>query len=369
MPNAPPPCCGKPVSTPSRGIAPNAAGFKAGALAEGLALSGAEFVALLDTDYLPAPDFLENCIRPFLADPKLALVQARCDYVNGGDNEITRTQQRLLDAHYAIEQPARNWAGMILPFNGTCGMWRRAALDGAGDWQGDTLAEDMDVSYRVQLMGWRTLFLVSVTVPGELPRKFRDWRRQQFRWVKGSAQVMRKLLPAVWGSKISLARKVGSTLHLGLGAFGPLSLIVLASALIEIVFGGGLSKSAEVLIALVVVEMVAGPGLMQLAGQMLMRRANLLNELIHIPVVQALQIAVGISGMWGWMEAMVGHETPWGAHRQAGTGGRGAGSRRERALMLPPTASHGERRLAILREQPEVRACSAPAPGPWRSRC
>jgi cellulose synthase/poly-beta-1,6-N-acetylglucosamine synthase-like glycosyltransferase len=287
------------------------AGFKAGAMAEGLSLSRAEYVAILDTDYLPPSDFLALCIRPLLADPVLALVQARCDYLNGGENEITATQQRLLDAHYAIEQPARNWAGQVMPFNGTCGIWRRAALDAAGDWQGDTLAEDMDISYRAQMMGWRALFLVSVAVPGELPRSFFEWRRQQFRWARGSAQVMRKILPAVWRSALTPGQKVGATFHLGLGILGPLSLIVLATAVIEMLFGGGLSRDAQFMIALVAIEMICGPALLQLAGQLLTRRAGLFTELVHIPIVLVLQLVVGLMGMWGWLKAIAGHKTPW----------------------------------------------------------
>ena len=273
--------------------------------------SDAEYIAILDTDYLPPPDFLELCIRPFLADAQLAMVQARCDFLNGGENEITRTQRRLLDAHYAIEQPARNWAGQVMPFNGTCGIWRRAALDAAGDWQGDTLAEDMDVSYRAQMMGWRALFLVSVAVPGELPRTFFEWRRQQFRWARGSAQVMRKILPAVWRSGLTLGQKTGATFHLGLSILGPVSLIVLITTAIEIIFGGGLSRAAQILIPLVAIEMIAGPALLQLAGQILTRRAGLLSELAHIPVVLVLQLIVGLIGMWGWIKAMAGHATPW----------------------------------------------------------
>ena len=296
-------------------------GFKAGALAEGLLQSSADYIAIFDTDYLPAPDFLKLCIRPFLLDSGLALVQARCDFLNGDENEITRTQRRLLDAHYAVEQPARNWSGQITPFNGTCGIWRRAALDAGGDWQGDTLAEDMDVSYRVQLLGWRTMFLVTVAVPGELPCSFHDWRMQQFRWVKGSAQVMRKILPAVWRSRASAGRKIGATFHLCLCIFGPLSMIVLGSAAIEIALTGNLTRLAQILFALVIFEMITGPALMQLAGQVLTRRAGLLNELAHIPVVLFLQLVVGLAGMWGWIKAMVGQKTLWIPTAKRGSAG------------------------------------------------
>ena len=282
------------------------AGYKAGALGHGLMHSCAEYVAILDADYLPEPAFLEKCMRPFLADATLALVQARCDYLNGGENLITATQQRLLDAHYAIEQPARNWAGHVMPFNGTCGIWRRAALDQAGDWQGDTLAEDMDVSYRAQLNGWHALFLWTVAVPGELPRGFDDWRRQQFRWTKGSAQVTRKLLPAVWRAPIRFDAKLGATFHLGLGAFGPLLLVAFASAGLEIGLTGALTPGVRLLAVLVAGEMILGPALLQLAGQVMARRAKMIRELAHLPITLGLQLLVGLANLGGSIEALAG---------------------------------------------------------------
>ena len=282
-------------------------GYKAGALAEGLGHSTAEFVAILDADYLPAPDFLTLSMRPFLADAKLALVQARCDFLNGSENIITGVQRRILDAHYAIEQPARAWAGQVMPFNGTCGIWRRAAIDAAGGWSGDTIAEDMDVSYRVQMAGWRVLFLSSVAVPGELPRSFTGWRLQQFRWTKGSAEVTRKILPSVWHSKLTLGQKIGASFHLGQGAFGPLFLIVLVTGLIESVFGGGLSRGAAVLLAVAVTEMILGPALLQIVGQVLTRRAGFVAEAAQVPVTLFLQLLVGLANLRGSVEAFAGH--------------------------------------------------------------
>jgi cellulose synthase/poly-beta-1,6-N-acetylglucosamine synthase-like glycosyltransferase len=287
----------------------NRAGFKAGAMAEGLAHSDAEFVAILDADYLPLPDFLALCMRPFLRDANLALVQARCDYLNGGENLVTGVQRRILDAHYAIEQSARAWSGQVMPFNGTCGIWRRKAIDAAGGWQGDTIAEDMDVSYRVQMAGWHALFLSSVTVPGELPCSFRGWRLQQFRWTKGSAEVTRKLLLSVWGSGLSVTQKIGATFHLGVGAFGSLLLVVLVTAVLEFLFAGALSRSAALLIGVAVAEMIIGPALLQIVGQVLTRRAHFLAELVQVPMTLSLQLAVGLANLRGGVEAFAGHGT------------------------------------------------------------
>jgi cellulose synthase/poly-beta-1,6-N-acetylglucosamine synthase-like glycosyltransferase len=196
------------------------AGFKAGALTAGLACSSQPFVAVFDADYVPSADFLRLCFRPLLADPRLAFVQARCDFLNAGENRVTLAQQIILESHFAVEQPTRCWAGQILPFNGTCGIWRRAAIEAAGGWHGDTLTEDLDLSYRAQMRGWRALYLTSVAVPGELPNSLASWGQQQCRWNKGYAETARKLLPSIWGSALPWGRKLDAALHLGGCAFG-----------------------------------------------------------------------------------------------------------------------------------------------------
>jgi cellulose synthase/poly-beta-1,6-N-acetylglucosamine synthase-like glycosyltransferase len=279
-------------------------GFKAGALAEGLRLSDEPFVLVFDADYVPAPDFLKACMRPLIADDRLAFVQARCDFLNGDENALTRAQQRILDAHYAVEQPARCWSGQILPFNGTCGIWRRAAIEDAGGWQGDTLAEDMDLSFRVQLKGWRALFLASVTVPGELPNSFPTWRRQQYRWTKGTAEVTRKLLASVWGSRLSLGRKLTATLYLGGGLFGMLFGLTLASGVIALVLGGRLPAVGYGLIALLLAEVLGGPMLLQLASQKCVRGRNLTAEIARLPGVMGFQVGVSLVNLGAGLEAV-----------------------------------------------------------------
>jgi cellulose synthase/poly-beta-1,6-N-acetylglucosamine synthase-like glycosyltransferase len=205
------------------------AGFKAGALTAGLACSSQPFVAVFDADYVPSSDFLRLCLRPLLGDPRLAFVQARCDFLNAGENRVTRAQQVILESHFAVEQPTRCWAGQILPFNGTCGIWRRAAIEAAGGWHGDTLTEDLDLSYRAQMRGWRALYLVSVAVPGELPNSLASWGQQQCRWNKGFAETARKLLPSIWRSTLPWGRKLDAALHLGGCAFG---LLVVATGIL-----------------------------------------------------------------------------------------------------------------------------------------
>ena len=203
---------------------PTRVGFKAGALKAGLERSYQPYIALFDVDYIPPADFLRRCMPPLIADPDLAFVQARCDFLNAAENRVTRGQQVILESHFAVEQPARSWAGRILPFNGTCGIWRRSAIEAAGGWQTNSLTEDLDLSYRAQLAGWRSLYLYTVGVPGELPNTLRVWRNQQFRWNKGYAQTARKLIPRIWRMKLPPGRKIEAFLHLGGPSFAVLKI-------------------------------------------------------------------------------------------------------------------------------------------------
>jgi cellulose synthase/poly-beta-1,6-N-acetylglucosamine synthase-like glycosyltransferase len=285
-------------------------GFKAGALAEGLRRSNAAFIAILDADYLPEPDFLRACMRPLLNDAGLGFIQARCDYLNAGENEVTYAQQRILDAHFAVEQAARNWSGQLMPFNGTCGVWRRAAIDAAGGWQGDTLAEDLDLSYRAQLLGWHALFLSTIAVRGELPGSMGVWRQQQFRWTKGFAEAGRKLLWPVWRSRLSLRQKLVSTLHLGSGMLGPLFVVTLATGLIDLTIGYGPTWASFSLLALSLFGgAIIGPALLILTGQIMARGSTLAFELPRLPRVIAMQLANGLANLGGAVEALLGRAT------------------------------------------------------------
>jgi cellulose synthase/poly-beta-1,6-N-acetylglucosamine synthase-like glycosyltransferase len=285
-------------------------GFKAGALAEGLRQSRDEYVAILDADYVPGPDFLKACMKPLLNDRGLGFVQARCDYINAEENRMTRAEQRLLDSHFAIEQPARNWSGQVMPFNGTCGVWRRAAIDAAGGWQGDTLAEDLDLSYRAQMEGWRALFLSTVVVKGEIPCSQAVWRQQQFRWTKGFAEAGRKLLWPVWRSRLTLGQKLVSTLHLGGGMLGPLFALTAATGLVDLTLGYGRTWPASVLLAFSLLGgALIGPALLILMGQTLVRGATLTSELPRLPGVLGLQISTGLGNLGGALEALTGRAT------------------------------------------------------------
>jgi cellulose synthase/poly-beta-1,6-N-acetylglucosamine synthase-like glycosyltransferase len=191
-------------------------GYKAGALAHGLETAAGAFVGVFDADFIPEGDFLRRTMPWFLGEDaeRRALVQARWGWINDRHSLLTRVQALQLDAHFTMEQHARSHSGLLMSFNGTAGIWRRAAIDDAGGWSDDTLVEDLDLSYRAQLKGWELFYLDGVEAPSELPAEMGAIRTQQHRWMKGGAQVARKLLPTVWRSSLPLRRKLQGTAHL-----------------------------------------------------------------------------------------------------------------------------------------------------------
>ena len=191
----------------------NRIGFKAGALEAGLAVAKGEFIAIFDADFTPTPDFLRRSL-PYFADPGTALVQARWGHINQNYSLLTKIQSILLDGHFVLEHGARSRAGLFFNFNGTAGVWRRTAIRDAGGWQHDTLTEDLDLSYRAQLRGWRFTFLQDLVAPAEVPVEMNAFKSQQHRWAKGSIQTCRKVLPRVLRSNLPLKVKVEAFFHL-----------------------------------------------------------------------------------------------------------------------------------------------------------
>src|SRR6266542_2992322 len=188
-------------------------GFKAGALEAGLKVARGEFIAIFDADFSPATDFLMRLV-PHFRDPQVAMVQARWGHINQDYSLLTKIQSILLDAHFVLEHGGRNRSGRFFNFNGTAGIWRRTAIDDAGGWQHDTLTEDLDLSYRAQLRGWRFVFVSNVIAPAEVPVEMNAFKSQQFRWAKGSIQTCRKLLPMILRSNQPLGVKAEAFFHL-----------------------------------------------------------------------------------------------------------------------------------------------------------
>ncbi len=196
-------------------------GYKAGALNHGAARSNAQFFAIFDADFLPEPDFLEK-LMPHFADPGVGVVQARWEFVNRRASLLTRFQAVFLDAHFVVEQAARHGAGLFFNFNGTAGIWRRAALEHAGGWSDDTVTEDLDLSYRAQMRGWRFVYRGDYAVPSELPESVTAFKSQQRRWTKGGIQVARKQLALMLASGLPARVKREAAWHLLVGCVHPL---------------------------------------------------------------------------------------------------------------------------------------------------
>jgi cellulose synthase/poly-beta-1,6-N-acetylglucosamine synthase-like glycosyltransferase len=203
----------------------NRTGFKAGALEEGLKEAEGELIAIFDADFVPLPDFLKSTLSHF-TDPNVGMVQARWGHLNADYSLLTRVQAIMLDGHFVLEHGARNRWGCFFNFNGTAGIWRRTTIEDAGGWQHDTLTEDLDLSYRAQLKGWRFVFLEDVVAPAELPVEMNGFKSQQHRWAKGSIQNCRKLLPRVLASDLPFKVKLEAFMHLTANFNYPLMVVL-----------------------------------------------------------------------------------------------------------------------------------------------
>jgi len=210
-------------------------GFKAGALADGLARARGDLVAVFDADFVPAADVLLR-LTPHFADPAVGMVQARWTHLNRTRSALTAAQATLLDAHFRVEHPARMHAGLFFNFNGTAGIWRRSCIEDAGGWSDDTVTEDLDLSYRAQLEGWRFVFEDTVEAPGELPGDVAALRSQQRRWTRGAIQTARKLLPRIWRSPLAWRIKIEALIHLTGNLAYPL-LLALGLLLLPVLLG------------------------------------------------------------------------------------------------------------------------------------
>ncbi|MEZ0229522.1 MAG: glycosyltransferase family 2 protein, partial [Planctomycetota bacterium] len=295
-------------------------GFKAGALAHGLASVEGELVAILDADFVPAPDFLARAV-PHFEDPRVGLVQARWEHTNRSASLLTRVQALLLDAHFLVEQAARSRSGRPFKFNGTGGVWRRAAIDDAGGWSADTLTEDLDLSVRAQLRGWRFVFLDDVVAAGELPEDLAAFRSQQRRWVKGSAETARKLLGAVWRTPgVPLGARIETTVQLLLNASYPLAL-VLALLTVPLV-GLGVPRSAHTigtLHAALFFLATANVGAFLVASQLRRGVRGVVEALLLLPFVFALGLGLSLSNARAFLSGLLGRASPFVRTPKRGT--------------------------------------------------
>ncbi|UCG11288.1 MAG: glycosyltransferase [Deltaproteobacteria bacterium] len=205
-------------------------GYKAGALKEGLRSAKGEFVGIFDADFVPSRNFLRETI-PYFVAPEVGMVQTRWGHLNCDYSMLTRAQSMGIDGHFGVEQAARAWGGLFMNFNGTAGIWRKKTIEDAGGWQADTLTEDLDLSYRAQLKGWKLEFAPGVVCPAELPVTINAFKSQQHRWAKGSIQTAKKNLLKLFKADLPLLVKLQSFLHLTHYMVHPLMIVVVITSI------------------------------------------------------------------------------------------------------------------------------------------
>jgi cellulose synthase/poly-beta-1,6-N-acetylglucosamine synthase-like glycosyltransferase len=289
-------------------------GYKAGALQYGLRRARGSLLAVFDADFVPPPGFLRGTV-PYFADPGVGMVQARWRHLNTDHSILSRVQAISLDGHFLIEHSARRNGGRYFNFNGTAGVLRRSCVVDAGGWQSDTLTEDLDLSYRAQLRGWRFVFAPQVGCPGELPVEMNAFKAQQHRWVRGSVQVARKLLPRIWRSGAPLPVKIEATFHLTSNV--PYVLLLLLSLLVyPVVLARYESKSLPFLIADTALLLAAtGPVLFYFVYAQRKSRADWIRQLRFVPLVFVLGIGLAVNNTRAVLEgalcrAGAFHRTP-----------------------------------------------------------
>lgn len=275
-------------------------GYKAGALKKGLESATGEFIAIFDADFIPSPDWLKKTI-PLFQDPKLGCVQTRLGHTNREYNLLTKAQALAIDSHFIVQQTARSHHRLFTNFNGTSGIWRRACIEDVGNWQTDTLTEDLDLSYRAQLNGWRIDYLPDLIVPGELPVKVEAFKTQQFRWAKGSLQVTLKTLKHLLDRKdISWHIRLMAFLHLTEYIVHPL----MVTAVLLTPFVGLLAPRFLTLLHFSIIATFGPPMLFILAGDS--RTPSLIERLKVMPILTGLAVGFSLNSSIAVLEALIG---------------------------------------------------------------
>ncbi|MGH9687112.1 MAG: cellulose synthase family protein [Candidatus Acidiferrales bacterium] len=284
----------------------NREGFKAGALHEGLKVATGQLVAIFDADFIPPADFLRRTV-PYFVDRQLAMVQTRWSYINRNYSVLTEVEAILLDGHFAIEHSSRYRSGLFFNFNGTAGIWRRAAIDDAGGWQHDTLTEDTDLSYRAQLRGWRFLYLPEIDCPSELPVEMNAFKSQQARWAKGLMQTAKKVLPRVMRSDEPSARKAEAVFHLTANISYPLMVflsIILLPAMIVRFYQGWFQ--VMVIDFPLFVASTCSISSFYLAAERALYPKTWKRTFWYLPVVMAVGIGLSVKNALAVIEAICG---------------------------------------------------------------
>ncbi|MEO8044932.1 MAG: cellulose synthase family protein [Spartobacteria bacterium] len=283
-------------------------GYKAGALEAGLVSARGDFVCILDADFVPQPELLKSTVH-FFTDPKVGMIQTRWGHINRGYSLLTRVQAMFLDGHLLLEQVARSRSGRFFNFNGTAGLWRKSCIADSGGWQHDTLTEDLDLSYRAQLVGWKFVFLTDVVTPAELPVDMNGFKSQQHRWTKGSIQTCKKLLPRIWRSNLPLPIKIEATGHLT-SNFAYLLLACLC-LLLHPSTGGPQSGWLRMFLLDVPIFLTASVSVavFYICAQRELHPRTWMKEILLLPALIALGVGLSINNARAVLEAVFNHES------------------------------------------------------------
>ncbi len=293
-------------------------------MAEGLRRAKGEYIAIFDADFVPPPDFLRSTMPFLLEDERCGFVQTRWGHRNSDFSPLTFAQSVGIDGHFVVEQSARAWNGLFFNFNGTAGVWRKRAIEDAGGWQADTLTEDLDLSYRTQLAGWVSRYLLDVITPAEIPTNINALKSQQRRWAKGSIQTAMKLLPTVWKrTDFKLFKKMQATLHLTHYLIHPLIFLItlLVAPLLYLVELRSSSLYVAPIIALMFLALL-GPSALYVFSQGA-TQGNWRRRLLWMPALMSLGIGLAANNTQAVLEGMMGRKgefvrTPkLGSHAEA----------------------------------------------------
>ncbi len=295
-------------------------GFKAGALENGMQVAKGEYIFILDADFLPNPDILQKTIH-FFTDPGVGMIQTRWGHLNRAYSLLTRVQAMFLDGHLLLEQTARSRSGRFFNFNGTAGLWRKSCIEAAGGWQHDTLTEDLDLSYRAQLAGWRFVFLSDVVTPAELPVDMNGFKSQQHRWTKGSIQTCKKILPLILRSDLPWTIKLEATLHLT----SNFCYLLLACLCLLLQHGGG-SGWARFWLFDVPVFMTTSVSVavFYLCAQRELYPRTWIKEMLLLPALLALGIGLSLNNAKAVLEAIFNRSSAFVRTPKYGIGDRPA---------------------------------------------
>lgn len=289
---------------------PDRHGYKAGALEYGMRRAKGELLLIFDADFVPSPELLGEIV-PLFRDEQVGMVQVRWDHLNPEYSLLSRIQSITLDGHFVVEHEARAKNGLFFNFNGTAGMWRKSCIEDAGGWQHDTLTEDLDLSYRAQMCGWKFLYMKDVTCPAELPVDMRAFKNQQFRWVKGSVQVAKKILPRIWASDLPLMKKIESSVHLTHNMTYLLvlllSLFVYPAVLIR--FSSGWFTTAAVELPLFFFATIS---VLIFYGVAVSGANRDWKRLVrYFPAVMSVAIGLSVNNSRAILEGLIGYDTPF----------------------------------------------------------